>query len=251
MSLQDDALRLVKLDQQVVRTLVEGNTEELGRALDAYIELRKSLKVRMLDESAASVEDAKAAEVLRNVGSGDGLPSDKIVERLAAHSGEELSAGEFDDVDLEELGSELFYSWYSHYDYVTALGELRPLILRCDPSESVKRLVGQVKSCYAFQQYDAAYGLCRTLLEASIRDICQRCGLFPDLGENVVLFEKYNWGQLRDKVSSGPLREQLSDLYRRLCEVLHARRTVTAEEARGVFRETLLVIEELYENHGL
>ena len=30
MALQDDALRLMELDQRVVRTLVEGNTEELG-----------------------------------------------------------------------------------------------------------------------------------------------------------------------------------------------------------------------------
>ena len=75
--------------------------------------------------------------------------------------------------------------------------------------------------------------------------------LFPELGEDVVLYEKYNWGQLRDKISSGSLREQLRDLYGRLCEVMHARKTITGKEAREVFRETLEVVEELYENHGL
>ncbi len=250
MSLQDDALRLVEFDQQVVRALLESDTEALGAALAAYMELRKSLKTRLLDESAASVANAEAAEVLRKIGGGEGLPSDKVIERLAAHSGEDISH-EFDDAELEELGSELFYSWYSHHEYVTALGELRPLILRGAAPESVTRLVRQVKNCYAFQQYDAAFGLCRTLLEASIRDICERCRLFPELGENVVLYEKYNWGQLRDKVSSGSLREQLRDLYGRLCEVMHARKTVTGKEAREVFRETLEVVEELYENHGL
>ena len=149
------------------------------------------------------------------------MASDKVIERLAALSGEDISL-EFDNAELEELGSELFYSWYSHYEYVTGLAELRPLILRGAAPESVTRLVRQVKDCYAFQQYDAAFGLCCTLLEASIRDICERCGLFPDLGENVVLYEKYNWGQLRDKVSSGSLRERLRDLYGRLCEVMHA-----------------------------
>ncbi len=88
-------------------------------------------------------------------------------------------------------------------------------------------------------------------LEASIRDICHRCDLFSDRGENVVLYEKYSWGQLRDKVSSGPLQEKLRVLYGRLCEVLHGRRSVSAEEAREVFRETLIVIEELYDNHGI
>ena len=250
MSLQDDALRLVELDQEVVRAVVEGKREAFGAALGAYMELRKSLKIRLLDESAASVANAEATEVLRKIGGGEGLASDKVIERLAALSGEDISL-EFDNAELEELGSELFYSWYSHYEYVTGLAELRPLILRGAAPESVTRLVRQVKDCYAFQQYDAAFGLCRTLLEASIRDICERCGLFPDLGENVVLYEKYNWGQLRDKVSSGSLRERLRDLYGRLCEVMHARKTATRKEAREVFRETLEVVEELYENHGL
>lgn len=160
MSLKDDALRLVELDQQVVRAIVEGNTEELFAALGAYMELRKSLKTRLLDESTASVANAEAAEVLRKISGGEGLPSDKIIERLAAHSGEDISAGDFDDAEIEELGSKFFYSWYSHHEYIAALAELRPLILRSVAPESVTRLVRQVKNCYAFQQYDAAYGSC-------------------------------------------------------------------------------------------
>ena len=158
---------------------------------------------------------------------------------------------EFDDTTLEKLGSELFYSWYSHQEYVRALGELRPLVLRSAAPESIERLTWQVKQCYAFQQYDAAYALCRTLLEASIRDICVRCRLFPDLGEDVILFGKYRWSQLRDEVSSGLLRDKLNDLYARLSAVLHARRTVDADEARETFEETLKVIEWMYEEHEL
>ena len=258
MTLQADALRLAELDQQVARTLVEGNTEELGHALVAYVELRKSLKRRILDESQISVEDAKARNVLLRIGGSDGLPSDNVVNRLVTLGDEEQSLGEFDEADIEELGSELFYSWYSHQEYVTALTELRPLLLRCDTSESVKRLVRQVKGCYAFQQYDAAFGLCRTLLEASIRDICVRRGLFPDRSEYAVLYEKLNWCELREKVSSIQpndkselINDKLCDLYRRLCEVLHARRSVVAKDAREVFQKTLLIIEELYEFHGL
>ena len=211
--LEDDALRLEQLDQQVARALVERDSEALGKALNTYAELRRKLKTLLLDKSTVPMMDGNAAEVLRKIGSGEGLPSDNIIDRLSARSGENISAHEFDDAELVELGSELFYSWYSHYEYVRALGELRPLVLRSAAPESVARLIWQVKQCYAFQQYDAAYGLCRTLLEASIRDICERCKLFSDLGENVVLYEKYSWRQLRDKVSSGLLQEKLHDLY--------------------------------------
>ena len=144
--------------------------------------MRTCLRTRILDESAISIEDTTARQILHKISSGDGLHSDKVVKRLKELSGDDLAVGEFDDADMEKLGDELFYSWYSHHNYVTALAELRPLILQSDTSESVKHLVGQVKGCYAFQQYDAAFALCRTLLEASIRDICVRCELIPEPG---------------------------------------------------------------------
>ena len=224
MTLQDDALRLAELDRQVIQALksfVEGNGEEFSHVLDEYRKLRIDLKSRMLDESAISIEDITAREILHKISRGEGLRFDKFVKWIEELSGDDLAFGEFDDADMEKLGDELFYSWYSPHSYVTALAELRPLILQCDTSPSVKHFVGQIKGCYAFQQYDAAFALCRTLLEASIRDICVRCELLPEPGEKVTLLEKYNWRCLRDKVSCGSLNEKLKGLYERLSEVLH------------------------------
>jgi hypothetical protein len=62
--------------------------------------------------------------------------------------------------------------------------------------------------------------------------------------------EKYRGKELRDKVSIGSLNEKAENLYSRLCEVVHARRSATAEEARAMFRRTLSLIEELYGSHG-
>ena len=225
-ALQIDISRLAELDRQVAQVLLEGNTEALPHALGAYLELRSSLTREILDESVISVEDATAREVLRKITNGDGLQADKIVQRLQELGGGDLEVGELDDADVEELGSELFYSWYSHHEYVRALAELRPLILRSGASESVTRLTGQIKGCYAFQQYDAAFGLCRTLIEASIRDICVRRNLLPEAADDAVLLEKYSWEYLRNRVSCGSLSERLKDLYGRLSEVLHARRSV-------------------------
>ncbi len=248
MSLQHDAMRLAEL----VRAVVEGNVEELAASAGAYIARRKHLQARLLDESAASVADADVAQVLRKISTGDGLPSDKVIERLWAQIGESNEFHEFDEQEIEQLGSKLFYSWFSHHEYITGLAELRPLILRAPISESVSRLVRQVKDCYAFQQYDAAYVLCRIVIEASIRDICVRRQLFPDREDNVILFAKFNWGELRDKVSWGPVRERLQNLFSDLCTVIHGRKTAIArDEARKAFEETLQVIELLYAEHGL
>lgn len=249
MTLRDAALRLLELDQQVVQALVEGNTEEFSQMLGAYWTLKTELKQRMLGESTLSIDDSTARDVLHKIGQDDGFQSDRAIERLKELRGGDAAFEELEDEDIDELGAELFYCWYSHHEYVTALGELRPLILWSDTSEVVRRLVDQVRQCYAFQQYDAAFGLCRTLLEASIRDVCLRRGLLPDMGEDAVLSEKLNWGQLRDAVSSGALNENLKDLYGRLSKVLHARKAVTESDAREVFQETLSVIEEIYGVH--
>ena len=250
-SLQDAALQLAELDRRVMRAVADKNKQDFPTALEDYLVLRKRLKVRLLDEGALTVEDAEAAEVLRKISGNDALPSDKVIARLALHIGENERIEEFDKEELRELGGELFYSWFSHHDYISALAELRPMVLRGLVPQSVSRLVRQVKDCYAFQQYDAAYGLCRMLIEASVRDICVRRKLFPDLTDNAVLYERHSWGELRDKVSAGALRKRLSGLYDELSKLLHARKTVTDKEARSAFDQTLEVIEELYAANGL
>lgn len=251
MALQDDLLQLAALDRRVVRALVESDWDALKTALDAYEKLRRDIRSHLLDQPAVSVADADAVAVLRRITTGEGLPTDMLIKHLRSVSGEEKAFSEFSDDDLDKRGSELLYSWFSHYEYVSGLAELRPLVLTGSVGDSVSRLVRQVKNCYAFQQYDAAYGLCRVVIEASVRDICVRRKLFPDLGENVVLFEKFNWSQLRDKVSSGVLRERLGRLYSDLSAVLHGRKTVEKDEARRAFEETLQVVEELYNANGL
>lgn len=248
-SLRDDALRLAELDQGVVRAFVESDTEALGHTLGAYMDLRKNLKIRLLDASAVQLEDADARAILRKITTGEGLPSDKLIEKLLAHSGEEISVDEFDGEEIWQLGEDHFFSGYR--DYILGLAELRPLILRVAVPEPVTRLTRQVKSCYAFEQYDAAYALCRMVIEGSVRDICVRRRLLPDLADNAVLFEKYQWSKLRDKVSSGPLWERLRTLYADLSGVIHSRRSVVKEEARRAFEETLQVVEQLYAENGL
>lgn len=251
MSLQDDALRLAELDRRIIRDLLEKNTDDFGDAVGAYLELRGDLKKRLLEHPTAAIENTAAAEVLRKIAGGDGLPSDEVVERLIRYSNQEFDIHAFTDGELDELGHELFYPWFSHYDYVEGLAQLRPLILRHPVPKFVSRLVGEIKECYAFQQYDAAYSMCRTLIEACIRDICVRRNFFPDLDENIILFGKYHWGTLRDKVASGTTRDRLNDLYSELSKLVHGRKSVTQQQAREAFKETLEVVEKMYTLHGL
>lgn len=251
MPLQDDLLKLAALDRRVIRSFMESDWEGLKTALTEYQALRRDIRTGLLDQTVVSISDPDAVALLQKITTGEGLPTDKFLQHLHSVSGSEQTVEEFGDDDFESLGSELFYSWFSHYEYIEGLAELRPLVVSGAVGESVSRIIRQVKDCYAFQQYDAAYSLCRTAIEASIRDICVRRQLFPDLGENVILFERFSWRQLRDKVSSGELRQRLSALYSDLSAVLHGRKTVPKDEARRAFEDTLRIIEQLYAAHGL
>lgn len=190
MAFQDDLLELAALDRRVIQTVMESDWDGLKAALTEYEALRRRIRTQLLEQPVVSVGDADAAALLQKITTkGDDLPTDKLIKHLQALSDSGENIEEFGYDELEELGSDLFYSWFSHHEYILGLAELRPLVVSNSVGEVVSTLVRQIKDCYAFQQYDAACVLCRTLIEASIRDICIRRRLFPDVGENVTLFE--------------------------------------------------------------
>lgn len=252
MSIQDDLLKLAELNKRVIQAVLDDDQTGLINALTDYQTLRKSLRTHFLDQTTASIDSVDAAEILHKICGGDGLATDKLIESLSSESEPDRPFAEFGDEELAAIGSDLFYSWFSHYEYITGLAELRPLVIRSPVGESVSGLLRQVKDCYAFQQYDAMYALCRTVLEASIRDICLLGKLLPHLSDNEILFEHITWKQLRNAVSSDPIQERrLVCLYSELCSVVHARKSVTKDEARLLFEETIQVVEQLYAAHRL
>lgn len=251
MPLEDDLLHLAELDRGIVRAIVEADTSTLAALISEYVQERKRIEVALLDEPAAMIQSGDASAVLRKIAGGQGLPSDGAIARLLGTRAPGGLVERIDDEELQQLGEQHFYSWFSHREYIAGLAELRPMVLRSHGSEAVLGLIRQVKGCYAFQQYDAAYSLCRMLIEASIRDICARRQLLPDHGANVVLLERRNWAELRRRVASGQLEIRLKDLYEKLSTVLHARKSVSKDETRRVFHETLEVVEDLYAAHGL
>lgn len=251
MPLEDDLLELAARDRRVIRAFMESDRSGLQTAVNEYQTLSREIRTHLLDQAAVSISDPNAVSILQRITTGEGLSTDKFLLQLNSIVDPSKIPEELDGFDLESLGSDLFYSWFSDYEYIRGLAELRPLVLRGTAGEGVSRLVREIKDCYAFQQYDAAFSLCRTAIEASVRDICLRRGLFPGLGQNVILFEEFRWSQLRDRVSSDGLREQLRDLYRDLSTVLHGRRTVSKDEARRAFKSTLQAIEQLYATHRL
>jgi hypothetical protein len=121
MPLQDDLLELAARDRRVIRAFMETDWDELKSALHDYQGLRKGIRTRLLDQSAVSISDPDAVALLQKITTGEGLPTDKFLQDLYSISGPDAAPEEFDDADFEALGSDLFYSWFSHYEYLRGL----------------------------------------------------------------------------------------------------------------------------------
>ena len=186
-----------------------------GSAAPRFEILKSAVKAMLLDRDVEPVVDDEQRAILRELYESKGI---------------ELSDGEID-----EFYSDVLYTWMSHIDYVKALAELRPLIPPHDVPEKVEGLVRQARNCYALQQYDAVIAICRTLVEASLRDVFQIGG--DDIKPH----------ELIQKVSDGPLKCELRILYKRQCRVVHAQCSAGSGDACDVYWITLQGIERLYE----
>jgi len=240
-----DALELTKLNRMVVKFVVEWNPNELSKTLQKYIEIKKKIKTALIDNPVVKIHDRAAQDVLNKLYQDD-FPADKIIKIFESQSQESVRLDGLDEAEIEELGSDLFYSWYSHYEYIEALFDIGSLIVGISIPESLTSYVFEVRSCYAFQQYNAVYGLCRTILETAVRHACERKGLIKKSGGKVIDFESYKPSELINKAATGKLREKLKSIYSNTSTMLHGRKTINSEDAKTMFRNTLQAVQDLY-----
>jgi hypothetical protein len=257
-TLQSDALELHNLNRLMVKSLAEKNFEALIDLSLKYLRAKKRVKTKLLDQPTIKVLDQKALKVLRDLVGDKSLPADNIADKLIAalrditkEKGDLPPLEYLDDEEIESLGSDLFYSWFSHYEYLEGMFEIGSLVAKVSVPENLRSFIEEGKKCYAFQQYNAVYSLCRTILEASIRNICSRKKLIEARRGNVINLEDYRWCDLRDAVSPRGLKDQINKLYSRLSSLIHGRKAIVKkDEAKEAFKMTLNVVHALYNYHG-
>jgi hypothetical protein len=70
-------------------------------------------------------------------------------------------------------------------------------------------------------------------------------------GAAIIPIDPKVFNQIIGAVAKGNLKRRAAKLYYRdACPVVHGDRTVTQYEACRVFRETVLIVQELYAKHG-
>lgn len=157
-----------------------------------WAEVKKQIKLLTFDSSVLTIPDSenkKIRAVLQKISLGEQLPFEKIFSGTEL---EKIFATNLEYNETDDLESDLFYSWFSGYDYVKELYSVGSLIVSVGnlPS-SLLKFVNELRLCYVFQRYLAVYSLCRAVLEITMNDLFDKNGLDNKASQNYQQIKKH------------------------------------------------------------
>jgi hypothetical protein len=245
-TLIQDASALIETDRKVTKAVVESDFNNL---INLILEFRdKKIKVQKGLAEFGVVEDADGAEKEVLVRVQRKFATDSVIEQMERKA--DVSFYELSYDEATEIGFDLFYSWISHYEYVRDIFKVNTLILRTKIPEGLRQYIMEARDCFALQQHNAVVSMCRTILEGAAKDLCEKKGLFGLYEKNVIEINPKVFNQLIQKVSAGKLKKCAFRIYfHDACPVIHGDRSMNADEALRVLRETMDVVQELYSLH--
>lgn len=240
-----EASALIETDRKVVKAVVESHFEELPKLLAEFRDSKIMIHKNLGQYGVIDGIDSAAKEVLLRVQRK--FPTDRILEQLSEKSGDDTFFYTLSDAEIDDLGSDLLYSWISHYEYVRDIFKVNALILQTTIPKELATYVREARDCFAFQQHNAVVSMCRTILEAAAKDLCEKQGFFSPHSREVISINPKVFNQLIKAVSRGNLKQRAVGIYYcDGCPVVHGDRSITADEALRVLRATLDVVQELY-----
>jgi hypothetical protein len=254
-ALTQKALRLKELNKLIIKAVATWDIDQLGKYIVEYNETKKQIRTYSFEHPLINLKDITSADarvIIQKIASGESLSVEKSI---MGGKIEEFLKGELDEDEIDKIGSELFYSWFSHHEYVVSLYEIGSLTLSCGSIPAhLSVFVNEARHCYTFQQYNAVFSLCRTVLEICIKDLAVVNGILSADSHNVRqmssrvpdLYDLIN--QLCDKFGErGNVRKQLHKVRTKTNYIIHGNRVVKRDEAKEVLRETLSAIHQLFE----
>lgn len=253
------ALKKVKEDARLL--------DQAWGHLGEWIRVKKQIRLATLETSVLLIPGSvnkEARTIIQKIKLGEKLPFEKMFNGTAF---EELFENELDDDEISCLESEVFYSWFSGYDYVKELYSVGTLIAGVgDLPSNLSMFVDELRLCYVFQRYLAVYALCRAVLEISIRDIYKKNDLDDPKSENRIRAKelisqtdpKFRFPnsdptlyQMIKMLTTLHLYEhmgdRLDDIRENTNPLVHGNIDVGGGKPTEIIRETLQAVHDLYE----
>ncbi len=215
------AFELQNIDRAVVRAVVEWNPEQLTELVEKFSLLKTKIKLSMISTSVLKVHDPVAQDILQKISLSEPFQTDIVLKAISGETADARGFKNLSEEELWDLGDKHFYSWFSHYEYVKELFYIGALIVGISVPEALRCYVEEARRCYAFQQYNGVYSLCRTILEAAVRHTCQRNGRLRKLQGNIIDFDAYAPRELIRRACHGSLKDVINRLYNTTSAVIH------------------------------
>lgn len=239
-----EARRILSAERRVVETVAASTDwEPLVEGVIEFSDARKKLLALSADLDVIQLHDDVARQVLERLRHGKPYVAGNIAQSLQQGLGEDANLAQFNQDELDELGTDWLLTWFSHYEYAEDLLDTASLLVDVHVPQDLARYVGEARSCFAFQQYNAVVSLCRTIMESAARDAERRRGR---TSETVTPIAR---GEARRRVlEAAPrhLSQEVGDLYNYTSELIHARKTASRSEARDVLSRTLRAVSKFY-----
>lgn len=250
--IEQAAIRLRNLDHDVVEAIIRDDFSALPGLLEEFSTVKHRIQAAQIEPSVVPSSSEEARSVLRQLREGKPFHADQVIALSVDNSDSETLPDELTDAEIDELGSDYFYSWFSGREYIRNLYGLGTLIVAADIPKRNRVLLQEARQCYAFEQYHAVLALCRAFIEATARDICEQLGLIGTDEDKPISPKERGFSPLAGEISQGELRRRVNSLYYgRASPVVHGAKSVTQADARKAIKDTLSLAEDLYRANEL
>ena len=243
-------IRLKELDKLIIEALAKKEIEQFGKYLTEFHNLKQQVQKYILEHPVIDLPDIDEPDtrsLIQKIASGIPFQVEIALQGFPF-------LGKLDEVDIEELGSDLFYSWFCGDDYIRGLCEVGAVVISCGEIPSnLTKFVDEARDCYAFQKYNAVFSLCRTILEVCIKDFAATYKFIPSDYSNVRQLKYRNpdlnelINQLCDMRIFKGVHNQLHKIRRETNFFIHGNRIVKKQEAKKMLKDTLSAVHKLYE----
>jgi hypothetical protein len=161
----------------------------------------------------------------------------------------EMGCSYLDDSELFDLSWDDFHQWHSPGHYIQGQIVTRCLISPVPLPGALPKILSEIRMSYAFGQMIAIYGLCRSLVETALTDVCFRIGALTKAQiEDDYFFKDFPPSKRINWVFRGPDRSEAFALYTATSRVIHGTKTPT--DTHNIVRRSIALVELLYARHA-
>lgn len=274
--LQNQINRMEDLYSQIIDDLFSDSGVNL-EVVDEYKSIKKDILLSLYNEPVHNTEDKyfpNVREALQRLTlDGDPfLPANITTEndnvRQFHNDFNKLLDVDLSD-ELKQLASDEFYSWFSGEEYIQDKIKGQLLILQSERlPEYLTDYVNEIRECFTFQRYIAAFVLCRTVFEIAIRDLTHKNQLLKENSKHWNLVKDFIANQLEknnrslekylptlevyiELLSCIPsfqqYKNEMHELRAQGNSVIHANKIVGRTECQKMVRDTFWLTHKLYE----